>query len=378
VDDLHRGQVLTTPVWLAAASAVDVALTAVAELSHPLRHNTTVTFHTGAAEVEAKVRLLDRDELRAGETGWAQVRFVSPVAVVKGDGFVIRSPNETLGGGVVVDTRAKRHRRHHDQTLRTLETLAQGSPEEALFTLIARLEPVDFGTLVKQTEGGEEETRSVITTLVDEQRAVALGDEMSGIQRSTVLFTAPGFERLQGQAESALASYFKDHPLRSGMPKEELRNRLGLNPRMFGVVLARWLRSGVLQEAGALVAHPGRAVTLTPAQQQEADGYVRQLLANRFAPQPERTPGPELLAYLAEQRRVVPVGEGVIFEAGAYEEMAARIIQHLRQHETVTLAQVRDMFGASRKFAQAILEHLDERRITRRVGDERVLMRRDA
>lgn len=374
VDALRRGQVLAIPGWLVPATAVDVLLTAVTELSHPLRHNTTVTFHTGAAEVEAKVRLLDRDDLRAGETGWAQVRFAAPVAVVKGDGYVIRSPNETLGGGVVVDTRAKRHRRHHEQTLQTLETLARGSPEEALFTLLARMEPVDVGTFIKQTESGEAETRMVLSRLVAEGRAVALGAD-TGIHQGTVLLTAPGFERLRERAMESLASYFRDHPLRSGMPKEELRNRLGLSPRVFGAVLARWLESGVLTEAGALVAPPGRTVTLTPAQQREADVFVGQLLANRFAPQPERLPAPELLAYLTEQRRVVPVGEGVVFEAGAYDEMVGRIIAHLRQEGTVTLAQVRDMFGASRKYAQALLEHLDERHLTRRVGDERVLAR---
>lgn len=377
VEDLHRGQVLTTPGWLVPATAVDVRLTGVQELSHPLRHNTTVTFHTGAAEVEAKVRLLDREELRAGETGWAQMRFAAPLAVVRGDGYVIRSPNETLGGGIVVDTRARRHRRHHPETLRTLETLAQGSPEEAVFTLIARLEPVDLATLVRQTETGEAETRATVTRLVNEGRLIALGDPAAGIGRSTFILTAHGFERLTERAQTALTAYFRDHPLRWGMPKEELKSRLGLASRVFAEVLGRWLSSGLLLEAGAVVAPPGRSVSLTPAQQHEADAFVRQLLANRYAPQPERMPSPDLLAYLAEQRRVVPVAEGIVFEAGAYEEMVDRIIAHLRERGTVTLAQVRDMFGASRKYAQALLEHLDERRVTRRVGDERILVKRD-
>ena len=372
LDDLRRGQVLTTPGWLQPASAVDVTLTAVRGLSHPLRHNTTVTFHTGAAEVEAKVRLLDRDELAAGASGWAQVRFLDPVGVVKGDGYVIRSPNETLGGGVVVDTRARRHRRFDERTLGTLATLAQGSPEEALFTLIGRVEPVDIGTLVKQTETGEAETRAAVAALVEAGRVVALGDA-AGLQLATLVYTTPGFERLWERAQAALAAYFRDHPLRSGMPKEELKSRLGLQTRAFNAVLARWLAGATLSEAGALVAPPDRSVTLSPAQQREADAFVRQLGANRFAPAPERIPPPELLAYLAEEGRVVPVAEGIVFEAGAYEEMVARIVDHLKREGTVTLAHVRDMFGASRKYAQGLLEHLDQRGITRRVGDERVL-----
>ncbi|MFN8559489.1 MAG: SelB C-terminal domain-containing protein [Dehalococcoidia bacterium] len=122
-----------------------------------------------------------------------------------------------------------------------------------------------------------------------------------------------------------------------------------------------------------MVTPPGRTVALSPAQQREADDFVRALLENRFAPTPERTPSPDLLAHLAEQGRVVPVGEGVVFEAGAYAEMVARITDHLRAEGRVTLARVRDLFGASRKYAQALLEHLDQRGVTRRVGDERVL-----
>ena len=380
VEDLRRGQVLTTPGWLRPATAVDVTVTAVADLAHPVRHNATVTFHTAATEVEAKLRLLDRDELRAGESGWAQVRFASPVAVVKGDGYVIRSPNETLGGGVVVDTRARRHRRFDERTLGTLSTLAQGSPEEAIFTLIARLEPVDIATLVKQTETGEAETRSAVRALVETERVVALGEAAGAgdpparpYTLATLLYTAPGFERLWESAQGALAAYFRDHPLRSGMPKEELKSRLKLQTRVFNEVLARWTARGSLVEAGALVAPPGRTVTLAAAQQREADDFVRQLTANRYAPTPDRFPPPDLLAYLAEQGRVVPVAEGVAFEATAYDEMVERIVAHIKAEGTITLAQVRDMFGASRKYAQALLEHLDQRGVTRRVGDERVL-----
>jgi selenocysteine-specific elongation factor len=373
VDELRRGQVLTVPGWLRPTTAVDVSLKAVAGLAHPIKHNMTVTFHTGAAEVEAKLRLLDREELRAGQTGWAQVRFAAPIAVVRGDGFVIRSPNETLGGGTVVDTRARRHRRFDEQTLTVLHTLAQGSPEESLYTLIARLEPVELGTLVKHTELGEAETRSALAALVAAGRVVALGDPAAGLQPATVLFTGGGLERTWTRARQALDAFFQEHPLRSGMPKEELRSRSGLPPRAFAEVLAHWLRQGLLVESGALVAPPGRTVTLSPAEEAEAAAFLQVLRAGRYAPAPERLPPPELLAYLVDQGRVVAVGEGVMFAAEVYREMVERIVAHLREHRTITLAQVRDLFGTSRKYAQALLEYMDQRGITRRVGDERVL-----
>ncbi len=373
VEQLHRGQVLTAPGWLRPTSAVDVSLTAVTGLAHPLKHNTTVTFHSGAAEVEAKVRLLDRDELRGGEPAWAQLRLAEPLALVKGDGFVIRSPNETLGGGVIVETRARRHRRYDTATAQTLETLARGAPEETVFTLLARLEPADVATLVKQTDLGEEQSRAAVELLLASGRVVALGEPEAPLHRTTLLITAPGLAARWEQAQAALRTYFAANPLRSGIPREDLKSRVGLAGRAWNEVLARWLRAGQLADRGAAVAPPERVVTLTPEQEQEAARFVAQLRANPYAPAPDRLPPPELLAHLAEQGRVTPAGDGIVFDARAYDDMQQRIIAHLRAQGTVTLAEVRDLFGASRKYAQALLESLDQRGVTRRVGDARVL-----
>jgi selenocysteine-specific elongation factor len=81
----------------------------------------------------------------------------------------------------------------------------------------------------------------------------------------------------------------------------------------------------------------------------------------------------ELLAYLQDAGQVVSVGGGVTFAAGAYQEMTDRVTSHLRRERTITLAQTRDLFATTRKYAQALLEHLDRTHVTERVGDMRVL-----
>jgi selenocysteine-specific elongation factor len=188
-----------------------------------------------------------------------------------------------------------------------------------------------------------------------------------------VLYTLAGYQRLGDRALSAVAAFLAEHPLRAGMPREELKSRLGLNPRLFNSLLERWLARGDLAERGATLAPPDHAVHLTSAQQAEADRFLAALRAQPFAPAPEHLPDRELIAYLAESGAVVPVAEGIVFDAAAYRQMVDGIVAHLREQPAITLAQVRDLFGTSRRYAQALLEHLDDRRITRRVGDERVL-----
>ncbi len=370
-EELHRGQVLTTPGWLSPTTAVDVRLRMTGDATHPLRHNAQTTFHTGAAEAPARVRLLDSDELPAGAEGWAQVRLFEPVAVARGDSFVLRSPNETLGGGTIVDVHARRHRRRHEATLASLASLERGTPEESLYEVLSRHEPATLDLLVRETSLGAEAVRAALANLLAEGRAVAIGGEPPA--PAAQLYTLAGYQRLSDRALAAVAAFLKDHPLRAGMPREELKSRLGLNPRLFTSLLEHWLAGGVLEECGAAVAPPGHAVSLTPAQQAEADRFLAALRANPYAPAPEHVPDRELVAYLAESGAVVPVAEGIVFDAAAYREMVERIVAHLREQPTITLAQVRDLFGTSRRYAQALLEHLDDRRVTRRVGDERVL-----
>jgi selenocysteine-specific elongation factor len=157
------------------------------------------------------------------------------------------------------------------------------------------------------------------------------------------------------------------------MPREELRGRLGLAAGAYDPLIERLAEDGALRANGKTVALPGHRPTLSSEQAETAAAYVASLAAQPYSPHGDERPEDDLLAYLQEQGEVVATGDGVVFAAGAYDEMAARVAAHLREKGTVTLAEVRDMFGTSRKYAQALLEHMDARGVTRRRGDERVL-----
>jgi len=365
-DELRRGQLLTAPGWLQPTTAADARFTAVAGLARPIKHNARVSFHTGSAEIAAKVRLLDRSELAPGDSCWAQIRLAEPLPLVKGDAFVVRTPNDTIGGGAVVDSHPRRHRRHHAPTLAALELLERGSPEDAMLAALAKLEPCEERVLVHESGLSAAEASALIGGLVDSGRAVRLGD-------AGALWTMEGYRRILNDALALTRAYLREHPLRLGMPAEELKSRLGFKPRLFAELLARWQQEGEITETGAAVSLPGHSVSLDGGQEGAVTRFLADLRAAPFAPSNEHLPAADLLAYLNERGDVAIVGDGVVLSAEAFTEATARILDYLQQQPTITLAQVRDLLGTSRKYAQAILEHLDETRITRRVGDERVL-----
>ena len=366
-DEVRRGRVLALPGSLASTTAVDVRLRALASVRRPLRHSVSLTLHIGSAEVPARLLLLDRAELAPGDEGWAQLRLAEPVAVVKGDRFVLRTPNDTVAGGTIVAVHPKRHRRLHAPTLEALASLAEGSPSETLLAALRRVEPASLASLAGELELSAAEGRSTVETLAGEGRLVALGD---------ALITAEGFAAMGERARSVAETYHGQHPLRRGVPREELRSRLRLEERVFVAALARWVEDGLLAQGEGWVAQAGHEPALSPEQQAQAGDYLAALASSPYAPPTDQPPPSDLLSYLEEAGQVVSAGGGVVFSAEAYREMVERVTEHLRREETITLAQVRDLFGTSRKYAQALLEHLDGRRVTRRVGDARVLRER--
>jgi len=370
-DQLQRGDIVTTPDWLRPAIALDVKLRLLPDAPHTLRHNTTVSFHSGASEVMVKVRLLDRDVLKPGETGWAQLALTEATPVVKGDRFIIRSSRDTLGGGDIIDPYPRRHRRFYSDTLNSLAAREKGDPEEVLLSALQTNQPANLVTLVARCQMPQSEAEAAAQALVAGKRVVALGE---GSNRF-LLFTIDGWQRLSDKAAALAADYHKRFPLRRGMPKEELRSRLKLTPQYFELSLPRLVAEDKLVEKGATLHLPSHTVRLSAEQQKATDAFLKSLAHTPYSPTTEAMPEPEVLNLLVDQGTVIRISDQIVYLASAYKEMVERIVEHLKKHGKITVAEVRDMFQTSRKYALPFMEYLDGRGITRRIGDDRVLIK---
>ena len=370
---LSRGDVLSLPGQLLPTRLLDVSLQLLADAPLSLKHNTLLDFFVGASEVRAWVRLLDREELSPGEEAFVQFRLSEPVVVVRGDHFIVRrpSPSLTIGGGRVIHAHPRRrYRRFRPEVMSALSTLASGTPAQALLQMLTEIEPCEPEELIRRSTLPRQEAEEALRELVARREAITL---------DTWVFSSRGWERLMKRLVDILGAYHRENPLRKGMPREELKSRLRIPARLFNPVIGQASREGRVVEEGATVRLPEHEVRFSPQQQRQ----VEELLA-AFARHPYATPsvneclrmvGEEVLNALIEQGRLIKVSEDVLFLAETYQEMVRRVVKHLEEKRTVTVAQVRDMFGTSRKYALALMEHLDERKVTQRVGDERILRR---
>ncbi|MCS7002702.1 MAG: SelB C-terminal domain-containing protein, partial [Dehalococcoidia bacterium] len=289
----------------------------------------------------------------------------------KGDLFIVRSANETLGGGEVIEPRAKRRRRHHDATIARLAALERGSPNELALQTLRAHEPMEVATFLRLAPIGEPDAKAALATLIRDGAARVLADREP--TATAFVISTPGWEALRAKAIAVLDGHHRQFPLRPGMPKEELKSRLHQSARLFADTVASLVRSGDVVDLGQLIKRADHTPSLNPAQAAEAHAFLAALRATPFAPPSDRPIAPDLLAYLLNDGQVVRVADGVIFDAAAYQTMVDAVVTMIRETGSVTVAAVRDRFQTSRKYALALLEHLDERKITRRQGDDRVL-----
>jgi len=366
--DLKRGNVLTKPGWLIPTSLLDARLRLLTDHKSSLKHDTEVSLHTGSADVMARVRLLEKDEVQSGETTWGQFILEEPLAVVNGDHYVIRSPMDTLGGGIILDAHPKqRHRRFQMETIENLKARAEGKSTKALLAILQAAQPLELTKLIAQSNLPQEDAFSAIESLIQEGQLVAVG---SG--NNSLIFTYSYWQQLIDSILEMVGDYHRKFPLRLGIPKAEISSKIKLGVRFLDI-LQKLFSAGKLIEENTLVRLPSYQIRLTSAQQSKIESFLHQLNQNPFTPAVEITLEPDLLNLLSEKGLIVRTSAGVVFSASAFSEMTDRVLARIKATGKITLAEARDMFQTSRKYAQALLEYMDEKRLTKRLADDRVL-----
>jgi selenocysteine-specific elongation factor len=172
-------------------------------------------------------------------------------------------------------------------------------------------------------------------------------------------------------------TYHRDYPLRRGIPREELKSRLKVEPRLFNALVRKMTVDGKLTEIGSWVAQPGHVIRFDDAQQAKVQALLKRFAQNPYSPpsvkESQAEVGSEVFNALIELGEMTVVSPEVVFRRSDYEAMVARISEHIRKQGQVTVAQARDIFNTSRRFILSFLEYLDSTGITVRDGDYRRL-----
>jgi selenocysteine-specific elongation factor len=377
-DEVRRGHVLAPAGTLSPSMRIDGSLRLLDDAPVVVEQNQDVQVFIGSAEVGARVTLLDRERIGPGEEGWVQLRLAQPLSVLRGDRFILRrpSPATTIGGGVVVDPTPARHRRFQRELIASLDVLRKGTPGDLVLQQLGQ-RPAELGEIERAV--GLDDLVDIVADLIASGELIAPGHAPgSPLARRTLLMRATAFERAAERARDLVDQHHRAHALEAGMRREDLRGALGIrSQRAFDEIVRELGTRNIVRADGAYVASPEFRIELLPEQRRQADAFIAAARDAAYTPPPPQAfdVSPALVQALEALGEVVAVADQIVYAADVFEALRDRVIAHLDANGTIALAEYRDLFGTSRKYAQPTLEYLDERRVTRRQGDVRVRYR---
>jgi selenocysteine-specific elongation factor len=379
--DLQRGNVIGHPGDFRLTRRIDARIRVLPDVDFSLKHNSQVKLFIGAAEVMARVRLLGTELIEPGHTGWLQIEPVDAIVCTRGDRFILRrpSPADTIGGGIVVDAHPKRrHKRHDEQVIRRLEALAEGDPADVLEQTLLAAGIAPLKTIYLNSKLETDPAQKAVSKLIAENRMLILEGSSNLDLHSEQYVTSPAYmDQVALRAEQILQDFHKATPLRIGMPREEYKSKLKLPARQYNLVLKYLLEMQAVEEAGGYIQLPGHQIRFSPQQKQSIERLFSAFRQDPYNPpsvkDAEKMAGADVYRALLETGQLIQVSAEVVYLPETYRELRDKIIQLIKKQGEVTVAQVRDLLDTSRKFALALLEHLDAGGVTIRQGDFRRL-----
>ena len=374
-EQVTRGMTLAAPDTLQAVSRVDVELSLLTN-AKPLKNRARVHFHGHTSETVARVVLYEAQALGPGETAFAQLHLAQPTLLLPGDRFIIRqfSPVVTIGGGVVTENEPPRKFQNTAKYVSFLRQLTGGEPDR----LLARV--ANEG--IHGISTAEISRRTGWTT---KQLAEAAAHLPEVCRLGNYFILNKDFAALQKQVVSALDGFHQKNPLVAGMSKEELRGHSpAVPPDLFSRVLDQCVRMGTVENLGELVRLPGWGVRM-----KDDEAESKNTIESAFASAGLRVPAvkdvlagvkvdrgraQKIVTLLLRDRVLVKVSEDLFFHKNALEELRRRMAVEKAKSPKMDVARFKDLTGVTRKYAIPLLEYLDREHVTRRVGDERIIL----
>ena len=375
-EELERGCMLAPPKTFKSTRRVDVSL-ALLKGSRRLRDRARVHLHTYTSQTVAEVVLHGGKDLSPGSDAFAQLRLASPMLPVPGDRFIIRqfSPVVTIGGGVVLD--AAPIKQPAEKLHEFLRVLAGGSPEEILAARVKRRGLAGLALQAAVAETGWLRAEC-------ERAAAALVAQGNVVRSADILVATEHFNQAAQSALEVVKAFHQGNPLMAGMSKEELRERLELPEVVFTALLGKLETEKKLESSGEQVRLAGRVIVM-----KEDETHSKQTIERAFADAGLRVPAlkevlgslkidreraQRIVTLLLRDKVLVKLSEDLVFHQHALEELRKSVSSYTTRSPKLDVAAFKDLTGVSRKYAIPLLEYLDRERVTRRVGDERVIL----
>ncbi len=380
--EIYRGCVIAPVNSMKNTMMLDVKLSLLKDSRRIVENRSRLHLYTGTSEVLCRVVLLDRDELSPGESCYAQLRLEEEVAVRRGDKFIVRfySPLETIGGGEIIEPVPKKKKRFDDSLLEELKIKEKGSSTDVIEKIIrenSKNVPT-VSDIAKLTALSEEEIRSNVEILEEEEKIT-----LFSLKNDKYLWHKSFEREIEDSIEKYLSKYHEDNKYSRGAKKSEIKSKYlpKMKQNVFDMAINSFIDKGLIKQEGEYIFLPYFNIQYDDFYKKceanilkaindakfEFIGY-EELVSTLNGKESE-----EIVALMLENKELIKINEAGITTNELYEEAKNMLIEFVKKNSKITAAEYRDILNTNRKNAIGLLEHFDMQRITRRVGNDRIL-----
>ncbi|MFC6322778.1 selenocysteine-specific translation elongation factor [Companilactobacillus baiquanensis] len=378
--EIRRGDVLTLPDNVKKTWMLDVDYKMLPDKdASMLGLWTRVRVYLGAREIIARVVPLGIDQINADTDNYLQLRLEEPVAVKKGDRYILRtySPMVLIGGGSVLDPNPVKHRRFNEKILKQLSVKASGNQEQIILDFLDNQSALGskIPGLADYLNLSNDDVQKMISTLVEEKEVIKI---------SNLIVKKSKLEEFDKEILDTLWNYHKKNRLQKGMPKEELIVKFKStvdNSKIMEKILNKMAERNEINLLGSLISAGDFEVKYNKYQKKAHDEIIQELEKSPLMPPnfedligSDETKAEVLKSIEGEE--VIRLGEKNVMLKSAFDAVSKQVVDYLKENETMTLAEFRDLTGASRKYGMMILEYMDKLGFTRRKENMRILAKK--
>jgi selenocysteine-specific elongation factor len=378
-DQITRGEVITHVGEYTSTQRFDAQVTVIADAPTSLAHDDDVKVFIGATQTEARLRLLGKDKIAPGETGLVQIEPRHPLIAVAGDRFILRipSPPATIAGGMVLDPfPAGRYKLKDPRVLARLEQMTRAAPGQELLNWMDRSGILTLAEIQSAARLQVLQVKEIVSGRLAEGELIQLS--AGKLAEDSRLISRSALHEIEVKALTLLKAFHQEHPLLPGIEVDELKARLGIKSADFMPILKLWLHSGNITLEDHWLRLPDHRVRFSQGQQKKVDELLLRFAQTPFMPpsfdESVDLAGDDLVHALIASGALYRVNNDVLFTPTAVKAMSDWIRERAQSPQPFGVAEFRDAFHTSRKYALAFLEHLDALNSTRREGEGRLLI----
>ena len=385
LSEISRGNVVSVVNIMEPSYSIDCALYYLKSAGKPLVNRQRVRLYHGTEEILCRVIILDKEEIAPGENAYVQLRLEKPINAQRNDKYVIRSysPMHTIAGGTIIEPSADKAKRFNEKYNEELKIKESGKTENILENTLRKLsgDYPDVTMILKALGKNEQGIEEKLQTLVEGNRIIKL----TALDKTIYIHSDFIMQKIE-EIEKKLIVYHNGNPLKIGMPKEEIKNKIfgkHIKQKIYDEILMLMEKRNVIKVYEKNVSLYGFRIQYTNEQEKLRNAIIKAYNEGRYNTpkysdliainEKDKNNFKMVFESLMDNGELMKIAEDCIFTKEHYENSKHIVYNYIVENGSIAASSARDVFNTSRKFSVAMLEHFDGIKLTKRVENDRVL-----